>query len=413
MAAYLDANLLNLMIQGYLDQTPGALEWKLSASIFDLDIQAPPPIFSFGPQGANAPPHANIGVSLAGMTVRVGLGGTAAEDALVIVFDCDIHTGIVKGGGRIEFGDFTIHLTPHKTPALTPTHLLAGVMEADVLVNEAVKLLIPHLQAWVAKLPFPQFHNLFGTTLNAVLVDVDVCEVQGQYMLCAAVEFEGHEAVSTAVAALSTPPFARTSSGTLMLLVSEKAMSLVIHSLLVGHEVELRRKQREAKMRLGIQSRVRAEAARFEIRGSFARVSVRLRFKKTRGGVKLGGSWKWIRVKLKSARAGVDIALVTEERGVHLVFKGIRKLDVKVKGRTLGISADMLEKVIAGGIDEFLPVLNRWFRGKRFELFQLPDTIPGTQIPMPFIFAPDGLRLGSGVILAEFTLAPGGRQVQA
>ena len=408
MAAYLDATLLNLMIQGYLTQTPSALEWKLSASIFDLDIKAPPPLVSFGPQGANAPTHANIGLSLAGITVHVGLEGTPADDVLCLVFDCDIYAAIMKGAERIELGDLTIKLAPHKTPALTHTHFRAGAMDADFVVNEAVKLLIPHLQAWVAKLPFPQFHNLFGTKLDAVLVDVDVREVQGEYMLCAAVELAGHAAASTGVAALSPPPFARTPSGTLMLVVSEHATSLVIHSLLVGHEVELRRKQREGKMPLGIKSRVRMKEVHFEIRDSFACVWVRMRFKKTRAGVKLGGSWKWVRVKIKNVRAGIDIALVTtEERTANLVFMDIRKLDVKVKGRTLGIPADVLDKVIDGGIDDFLLVLNRWFRGNCLELFQLPDTIPGTRIPMPFVFAPDGLRFGSGVILAEFTLALG------
>jgi hypothetical protein len=412
LAAYVDAAAVNRLLQRWLDLNPSALSWKADGQWlsfhWSFDVQIPePPAVSFGPQGAGADPRANVGIRASNVQVSVGI---KPMPPLKLAFDLTLDASVTTAGARIEIGDISVRLTPCAGVALTEDHKRGGLNEGAV--KDAVEaVLSPAVKRWAIGLPLPQVHELFGADLDAALVGVSVPDVHGTYMLCAIAELSRHAgAARTSLRAPAPPEAARArgDAGKVILLVAEAALNLASDVLLERQVSRIRQTRKELGAKIGLKTRVRTDIVKIRIPGPTASASAKVSFRKTRGGVRWGSSWTWARVRIKNARARVDLSLGMHAggRAGNITFRGIHDLKVKVKRGQWGVSARTLDDLIDDIVDELLPLVNRWLRGKRIELFRLPDTIPGTQIPLGLRFAHHGLRFSRGLVMAEVVIDP-------
>jgi hypothetical protein len=411
LAAYVDAVAVNDILRRWFNLNPAAFEWKASGTSplkWSLDVKIPgPPVVSFGPQGAGAKPGANIGIRVSNIQVSLTVTILSIPITLPLAFDVALSASLATAGERIVLGDFSfsIQFASQGGTKLTEEHKRSGLTEK--LLDDTVKdVVVPELQKWVLGLPLPQIHELFGTDLDVTLVDVSVPDVHGTYMLCAIAELSRHAGAMRALRPPPAPPETvreRGLTGKIILLVTEQAVNLAGDTFLEGHIYPFRQTRRECGTKMGLKARVRIDTVGIHIPGPVARTSAKATFRKPRGGIKCGGSWTWIRINIKNVSSSVDMSLDTRNEGRtgNLVIEGIRRLDAEVKRGECCISARTLDDLLDDAIDDFLPEVNRQLRSKPLELFRLPETIPGTKIPVDLQFAPDGLRFSPGLVVAE------------
>ncbi len=110
MAAYIDAQALNVVFQRLYDANPSRFQWQTSGEIhgfsWTLDVSIPgPPTATFGPQSA---PNANVG-----LTVDVAISAQVKPfPAIPIHLVLHGSASVSTRNGAIVLQDFGFNITP-------------------------------------------------------------------------------------------------------------------------------------------------------------------------------------------------------------------------------------------------------------------------------------------------------------
>ena len=439
LTAYCDAKALTAALQ--LATTSGALTsvlpvtWRSLTSVVSIFFNStrlflPEPAASTG----GGAPQQNVEFNITAYIFRIPI--VLELRALLTTSAGDDPQIVIKNPSLVTPGEEEQALSQQST----------GDISWSTILNIIEELVEPWLLQLAFELPVLQIQELYGSDINAKLVGLQIVPTRKEALLAAQVElgedkcpkgacfapglirFPSEAALSRgsklsllsgskqgthhsgAGGGVSNPDVV---TGQIYLMVSEAATNMILAALIDSEKpYDLNEKDKlVGRTKVGIQSTVRVDSIVLDLERSETKARAKILFEKTLIGIRLFGGWSWTRLRIKSARAKVDIRTDTDEHTAWIVLEEFKKLRIRLKSRRLlHFPTELLNEIINIAIKAYLPKLNDNFHNETVELLTLPEMLPGTKIPVHFDFVGRGLWFAEGVSLGRISIdgAPGG-----
>lgn len=296
-------------------------------------------------------------------------------------------TLLVTTTGKFEFRRGKLSLT--RLRAITNSVDSTDKAVISIINNKV----IPKIRTAVSLIPIPQLTNVFGTKLS-------VRPVSGKVINGPAVEMGARISGKARMRNSDEPTRANisslnkgTSTNALMIaILSEDVVNLLIKDIPPQSHAFDERKSK-FKLGAGIKGTIRAATPVMDIRNGNGHAKTRIYFSSLKAGIKVPfKKWTWITLP----KPKVDVTIVhnlsaSRNRGV-ITLRSLSKISIPFSWPKLLKPAEKLLKVLINGVLRlFGGLINRRVSGKRFELFRLPTTIPGTRLGARLSFDNSGL----------------------
>jgi hypothetical protein len=377
IVAYGGNNLLSLALMKVYQKYPakfggsgiaGAYKWA-----FDVK-KAPTAVLVSG-----SSTH-NLVITLAGAKIAVAQkngGPTLLNKELVL-----------KVKGKLSIGNSVLSLALQKIEIDKPGAIEAAVM---AVINSQV---LPKIKQALDAIQLPQLNKIFGSSLSAKLQSGKVI---GGPAFETGIRMSGKSGIKAAnalpadlIAALNS---GSASNALVAGLVSGSAVNALMKELLGKLQESFNESAGKKGFYAGIKGTVHATTPVLNIENGVCRASTTLSFSGLKGGVKVPLiKWKWI--KLPSPKLDVVVVNALSAKGNKgiLELKGVSSIKVDFDWpKILKPVEKLAEKLVSKVLSRFKGKINNLVKGKKFELFSLPATIPGTNLGAKLSFDKNGL----------------------
>lgn len=295
---------------------------------------------------------------------------------------------LVSTTGKIELSRGKLSLTQLRAN----TGSVGSVDKAVIgIINNKV---IPKIRSGISLVPIPQLTSVFGTKLS-------VRPVTGKVINGPAVEMGARVSGKSRMGNADKPTGANinalnrgTDSNALMLAtLSEEVVNMLVKSIpQQSHEFD----ERKSKFKLGagIKGTIRATTPDLEIKNGRGNAKTTIYFSSLRAGIKIPFR-KWAWVNLPKPKVNVTIIHLLSVRGNRgiIILRSLSKISIPFSWPKVLRPAEKLLKVMINSVIRlFGGLINRNVSGKRFELFRLPSTVPGTRLRASLSFDNSGLE---------------------
>lgn len=296
-------------------------------------------------------------------------------------------TVLVTTTGKVALNRGKLSITRLRASTSSPASTEKAVIE---IVNQ---LVIPKIRKAISLVPVPQLTRVFGTRLS-------VRPVSGTVINGPAVEMGARISGKSRTGNADKPTSANikalnsgSASNALMIaMLSKGAVNMLIKEIPPQSHTFDERKSK-FKLGAGIKGTIRATTPVLDIRNGKGHAKTTIYFSSLRAGIKVPfKGWTWIGIPRPKINVGIIHSLsVSRNRGV-VTLKSLNKISVPFSWpKVLKPAEKLLKTLINGILRMFGGLINRKVRGKRFELFRLPATIPGTRLRARLSFDNAGL----------------------
>jgi hypothetical protein len=263
--------------------------------------------------------------------------------------------------------------------------------------------IIPQISAVLAGIPVPQLTNLFGSGLSASLRTARV--IAGPALELGA-GITGRSGIGAADApAAATLASLNNGSATNALaaaLVSSGAVNVLIKALIPPLSESFDNRGSKAGFGAGIKGTIKATTPVLAISGGSGEATTTISFSGLKGGIRIPvKGWTWVSLPSPSPKVVVTNTLSVSGRSGILTLTGVSSITVSLNWPSvLKPVGDVLKTLLNGILSLFRGKISNAVKGKKFTLFTLPTTIPGTNLAASLSFAQGGLGYMKGSVQA-------------
>lgn len=262
---------------------------------------------------------------------------------------------------------------------------------------------IPQVAAALAGIPVPQLTNLFGSSLSANLRT-------GRVIAGPALEMGARLSGTSGIGAADAPAAATLSSlnsgsatnALAAALVSSGAVNVLIKALIPPLSEAFDKRGSKAGFGAGIKGTIKASTPVLAISGGSGKATTTISFSGLKGGIRVPiKGWTWVSLPSPSPKVVVTNALSVSGRSGILTLTGVSSITVSFSWPSvLKPVGSVLKSLINGILSLFRNRISNAVKGKKFTLFTLPTTIPGTNLGATLSFASGGLAYFKGSVQA-------------
>lgn len=377
-------SLLNSIIMKFYNASPNRFRGNgLSNRINYTYAVTTPPIWRLI---ANVPGH-NIEIDL---NVRV------TADPAGINFDSVVP---MRAVGTIAINAGVLSITN-----LVLSNIAANPIDAIVvgIINTTV---IPSLSNTLASVPLPQFNNLFGTGLSALIST-------GRVINGPSLEVGSRITGRGGLADAATPPMpelqALNQFPNAIATVSDDAVNILIRNFLPRLSTSFSERGSRASFGAGIRGEVHATTPVINIAGGNATIQTTISLTDLEGGIRLP-VWGWSWVNLPSppnVNVIVNHSLSVVENRVVITLTGVQSISVNLNfPAILDPVESVLERLINTVLRAFRTLIGDAIRGTKFGIFKLSTNLLNNNLSTRLSIAQGGLQYFGNSVKATFSIS--------
>jgi hypothetical protein len=375
MMAYGGNNLMNMIISKMYTAKRNTFKGSGTSSglAYTFDVTEVPE----AQMVANAANH-NLAIDLKKVVLTVKGG--------ILNFN---QTLALKATGKMAISEGKLALTNLTVTAPSGKildQLVVGVINTQV---------IPKLRNTLASMPIPQLTNVFGSGLSASLRS-------GKVIPGPALEAGARISGKTGIAAADAPAAATlaslnsgTAANALMIgLVSGGAVNAVMKAVLPPLSHPFNESGSKAGFGAGIKGTVRATTPVLDLKDGTGQASTTISFTGLKGGIKIPiKGWTWVPLPAPNTQVVVTNRLSASGNTGLITLTGVNSIKVVLNWpKVLKPVEAVIKTLLNGVLALFRGTISNAVQGKKFELFTLPTTIPGTNLGAKISFDTGGLR---------------------
>jgi hypothetical protein len=397
MTGYAGNDILNMALRLVYQREPQRFRGSGSVAAQGLQYTyqvTAAPTAVLGPGASGAPAH-NLQFRMS--AVRVVVTRTSDGRTLYdVTYPMTAYVMLGLSGGRVSISSLSITVSG------------GGDAVLQQVINSFV---VPSLRTSLNSIALPQAANIFGTGLSASVQAANVVPAGGgQHALRVGAAFAGRTGIGAADAP-GPADLARLNGGSatnaaMLGLVSAGAVNALVSTAVGPITDTFDKRASKLGFGAGIKGTIRASTPVIAISRGLGSAKTKVSISLEAGiRVPLKG-WTWVKVPVPDANVVVDMRLMTPNTRTGAVeLTGVQSIKVNINWPSvLRPVGDLLEGLINGVLTLFRGKISAAVRGKRFNLFELPTTIPGTGIPATLSFAAGGLSFFGGSVRGLITV---------
>ncbi len=368
--AYGGDALLNLVVSRFYTAKRGTFAGNgtESGQTYTYDVLTAPGLRLIGPPSAH-----NLELDL---RVRITVNGFITYDGTIPM--------LVKG--KISLNNGVLALT-----VVSITTVATGLDKAVVtLINKDVK---PKLNTALAAIPIPNLADVFGSGLAVRLITGRVLSGPALALggrITGVTGLAGADAPAPAtLTALDTPP------ALLAALISEAAANALIRATTPPLSLKFDKKGTKLGFGAGIKGTIRASVPVLDIHQGRGSITTTISFTGLKGGIKTpipftkGG---WVALPSPTVKVTIAHSLTATSNAGFIVLNKVAKITLSLNFPAILKPVEgLVEQLLSEVLTDFGQVIDNVLNGRRFQLFKLPTTVPGTLINANLAFTPNGL----------------------
>lgn len=294
----------------------------------------------------------------------------------------------MKATGKFAISQSKLSLTQLKITTSSTSaidQVVVGIIDSQV---------IPKISSALAGIPIPQLTNVFGNGLSARLQSGNV---RSGPALAVGARITG----KTGVAAADAPAAARIASlnnGTatnarMIAVVSGGAVNVLIKAAVASLAHKFDERGSRAGFGAGIKGTIRATTPVLDIKNGSGKVNTTVSFSGLKGGVRVPiKGWTWVSLPAPKTNVVITNTLSASGRTGIMTLTGVQSLRVSLRWpKVLRPVEAVVKRLLNGILSLFRGKISNAVKGKKFELFALPSSIPGTSLGASLSFASGGL----------------------
>jgi hypothetical protein len=331
-------------------------------------------------------PVAKLVTNIATHNLEIGLKVTIIAQGGAINFNETLDmkaTGkFVISQGLLSLSGINITTTSTNVPAV----LVTAVLNTQVM---------PKISGALANIPVPQLTNLFGTSLSASLRS-------GLVINGPALEVGARITGKTRIAAADAPSPANITSlnnsaatdAMVIGMVSSSATNVLLKAILPPLSYAFDERASKAGFGAGIKGTIKATTPTLTVNGGNGKITTTVSFSGFKAGIDTPVSqWKWVSLSIPKATVVIKHTLkATDHMGV-ITLTEVESIKTALSWPSiLKPVENLVEKLLDGILSLFRGRISNAVKNKSFRLFELPSTIPGTNLAAQLSFnASNGL----------------------
>jgi hypothetical protein len=294
----------------------------------------------------------------------------------------------MKATGKLVVTNGVLSITQIKVSTHSPIpidQLVVGVINSQI---------IPKITALLMGIPVPQLTNLFGSGLSAQLITGKV--IPGP-ALEAAARITGKPGISAANAPTAANIASLNNGSATMALaigmVSGAAVNELIKALIPPLSHAFNKSASKVGFGAGIKGTIKATTPVLSINNGSGKASTTISFSGLKGGIKVPiKGWTWVPLPAPNTNVVVTHTLSAIGNKGVITLTGVDSIKVSFSWPTVLKPVEALLKGLLNGIlSLFKGLISNAVKGRKFDIFQLPNTIPGTNLGATLKFETGGL----------------------
>lgn len=330
-------------------------------------------------------PVANLVANVATHNLEIDLKVAITATGTFIAFD---KTLAMKATGRVAISQNRLSLTGM---AVTTTstdlidQLVVGIIDAQI---------IPKLSVALANIPIPQLTNIFGSSLSASLHT-------GTVISGPALEVGARITGKSGIAAADAPTvetITALNNGTaanalVVAMVSSSALNVLLKAVLPPLTSAFDERATGGGFGAGIKGTIKATTPVLTVTGGNGKITTTISFAGLKGGIDTPFTqWKWVALSAPTATVVIKHTLSAVGQVGVIKLTSVDQINVSLNWPSILKPVEALaEKLLDSILSLFHDKISQAVRGKKFDLFELPATIPGTSLAATLRFDTNGL----------------------
>lgn len=280
----------------------------------------------------------------------------------------------------------------------------------EKLINRFLDRVLENALQGERQFQLPELHKVFGRDLDARLANVHVRELFGRPYFCvmATVGRPGgglRPAPIPRSRQLKPPP---EGVGSLVAVIPERILTTTLNVIFPGYTHVIRTRLSAGPARLRVKGSIVADPVDLALEDGEVQTRIHVRFRKIKAGLRMLGCNQWIRLRVKVIKAGVDVSFNVSDnhRRATLVVDKVNKIKARLKSRRRleDFGSDRLKQLLDDATGAVTRVLRDRLNGARIRLIDLPETFPGTNLPVKARLGHNGLAVREGAIIADLQM---------
>lgn len=292
----------------------------------------------------------------------------------------------MKATGKLAISQGRLSLTGIKIVPTTTNAIDRAVIS---LINSTI---VPMISTTLSAIPIPQLTNVFGTGLSASIQTAKV--IAGP-----ALEVGARIAGRTGIAAADAPSnLASLNNGNatnaqLIALVSGAAANELVKAATPALLHNFDKRGSGAGFGAGIKGTIKSSIPVLEVKNGSGNASTTISFTGLKGGIRIPiKGWTWLALPAPNVKVVITHALMSSGNTGIIKLTGVSAISVSFSWPTILKPVEAVLKTLLNGIlTLFRGMISNAVSGKKFELFKLPSTIPGTNLGATLSFTAGGL----------------------
>ncbi|MCU0502476.1 MAG: hypothetical protein MUC51_12060 [Anaerolineae bacterium] len=317
-------------------------------------------------------------------------------------FELDLKVAITAKGGSIDFNKAVTMRATGKLAVVRSVLSLTDISARTTSTNIVDQLvigiidsqIIPRIRTELRGIPIPQLTNLFGSGLSASLHSGTV--ISGS-ALQAGARLTGKSGIGAAdaptaanIAALNVGSSA---SALVMGMVSSSAVNALIKAMVPPVSYSFDQRASAVGFAAGIKGTIKATTPVLTVTNGTGEAATTVSISNLRAGIDTPlTNWDWLSLSGPSARVVVKHTLSTSGSAgvITLTGVGVIKLSLNWPNALKPVEG-LLVGLLNSVLSLFRSMISNAVKGKKFELFKLPTTVPGTNWDANLDFDSNGL----------------------
>lgn len=293
----------------------------------------------------------------------------------------------MKASGKIGISSGILSVISIKAEIENP-NLIEAILQG--VINSQV---IPKIQDTLKKVPLPQLQNLFGTGLSAQVRT-------GSVITGPAFEIGARIAGKAGIAAADKPASSdlttlnngSDNNASIIGVVSAGAVNYLIGKLIPPLSKNFNERGSKIGFGAGVKGTIKASTPVLKISAgnctAYTTVSITLK-----AGIKVPiKGWTWVKIPVPNVKTGITNTLNTQGNKGVVTLTGVNSIKVSFSWPSVLKPVESIVKSLLNGVlSLFKGTISKAVKGKKFEIFQLPTKIPGTNLSTSVSFLSNGL----------------------
>lgn len=388
MKAYGGNNVINMVLKKYHAAKPNEFKGSGTASGYKYSYNV------VNKPVANLKPGSTTNVDVQMNKVHIVLTSVSGQGPSL---DKNLS---MKASGKVGISSGIFSVISIKVEIENP-NLIEAVLQG--VINSQV---VPKIQDTLKRVPLPQLQNIFGPGLSA--------QVQsGSVITGPAFEVGARITGKTGLSAADKPASSdltllnngSDNNATLIGVVSAGAVNYLIERLIPPMSKSFNESGSKVGFGAGIKGTIKASTPVLKISAgnctAYTTVSITLK-----AGIKVPiKGWTWVSIPVPNVKTGITNTLTAQGNKGVVTLTGVDSIKVSFSWPSVLKPVESIVKSLLNGVlSLFKGTISNAVKGRKFEIFQLPTKIPGTNLSTSVSFRSSGLSYYKSSIKAMVRL---------